>query len=786
MVQNPCVSSGRQSENLSREESSEEAEEDSAIVSEHLHQLGCRLELSFQRYHTSAEDGDRRNWSALDRQQVLTANEYSQCNYVERFPAGGTIRSGMRGSDIMQGDGSKSVDGGGSFDFTRHPQAICKIDSEVEAKPVENLFVEDLPNESSSGEIVSAVETSRLISPSIPNQIPGIDLSAYLRIVLPSRNLAIRVRKDTESFHAVHMLTAALNLRNKFTMKYHIFDSRVVFPRPQSSDYWGSTEPIFRPQEPLIMENVEGYTKMVDGVCLVYSCLESKAGLDPLPLLSKEGQIPSVGDYLGALKEMMRISQFPSVRSLCFQRLRYLEQRFNLHVLLNGAQEIADTCNNNHRDFYNVRKVDTHVHHSACMTQKHLLRFIRKKYRLEGETIVASGDAGEKITLAEIFQKELDLTAWETSIDHLNVHALNSCFHRFDLFNTKYNPFGTKLLREVFLKTDNYIGGRYLAELTREVIEDLEEHKYQHVEWRVSIYGHSKNEWLRLGQWLRRNNLYSKNVRWVIQVPRLYHIYRRRGVIKSMEDFLSNIFQPVFDAVLRPEENDEIWEMLQHTVAWDSVDDESVVSKFTTSGTEMQLPQNWVSEDNPPYAYWMYYMYANIRSLNILLQARGINAMPFRPHCGEAGSISHLATAGLLADGINHGIVLRKSPVLQYLFYLWQIGIAMSPLSNNALFHEITKSPVKSFFQIGLNVSLSSDDPLMFHFTDEALLEEYSVCAHVWKFSPVDLCELARNSVLQSNYEAQFKRHWLGPKYYKKGPRGDSVRGFYIFFRQSD
>ncbi len=25
-----------------------------------------------------------------------------------------------------------------------------------------------------------------------------------------------------------------------------------------------------------------------------------------------------------------------------------------------------------HRDFYNVRKVDTHVHHSAIMTQKHL------------------------------------------------------------------------------------------------------------------------------------------------------------------------------------------------------------------------------------------------------------------------------------------------------------------------------------------------------------------------------------------------------------------------------
>jgi len=34
-----------------------------------------------------------------------------------------------------------------------------------------------------------------------------------------------------------------------------------------------------------------------------------------------------------------------------------------------------------HRDFYNVRKVDTHVHHSACMNQKHLLRFIKSKLK---------------------------------------------------------------------------------------------------------------------------------------------------------------------------------------------------------------------------------------------------------------------------------------------------------------------------------------------------------------------------------------------------------------------
>jgi AMP deaminase len=41
----------------------------------------------------------------------------------------------------------------------------------------------------------------------------------------------------------------------------------------------------------------------------------------------------------------------------------------------------------------------------------------------------------------------------------------------------------------------------------------------------------------------------------------------------------------------------------------------------------------------------------------------------------------------------------------------------MSPLSNNALFLTYERNPIKTFFEIGLNVSLSTDDPLQFHFT---------------------------------------------------------------------
>ena len=53
----------------------------------------------------------------------------------------------------------------------------------------------------------------------------------------------------------------------------------------------------------------------------------------------------------------------------------------------------------------------------------------------------------------------------------------------------------------------------------------------------------------------------------------------------------------------------------------------------------------------------------------------------------------------------------------------------------------------------------------MLHFTKDALLEEYSVAAQVWKLSATDQCEIARNSVLQSGFEDRYKRHFLGEDY---------------------
>ncbi|CAG0919461.1 unnamed protein product [Notodromas monacha] len=389
------------------------------------------------------------------------------------------------------------------------------------------------------------------------------------------------------------------------------------------------------------------------------------------------------------------------------------------------------------------------------------------------EAVTKAAD-GTPMSLQNVFES-LGVTAYDLSVDMLDVHADRNMFHRFDKFNAKYNPIGESKLREVFLKTDNYVGGKYFAHIIKEVINDLEDSKYQNAELRLSIYGKSRGEWDSLAKWALGHNIYSENVVWLVQLPRLYDVYRSANILNNFQDVLDNIFAPLFEATSDPTSHPELHAFLQHVTGFDSVDDESKPEHRPTPTRTMPIPQNWNNKENPPYAYYSYYVYANMTVLNHFRRMRGLNTIVFRPHSGEAGPIQHLVASYLLAENISHGLLLRKVPVLQYLFYLCQIPVAMSPLSNNSLFLNYNRNPLPEYLARGIPVSLSTDDPLMFHFTKEPLMEEYSIAAQVWKLSSCDMCELARNSVLMSGFSHRVKQHWLGPNYVREGVAGNDI-----------
>eukprot|EP00913_Durusdinium_trenchii_P025663 g24087.t1 len=401
-------------------------------------------------------------------------------------------------------------------------------------------------------------------------------------------------------------------------------------------------------------------------------------------------------------------------------------------------------------DLYSVMKVDNHIHLAAAMTPRMLLAFIKEKLQKEPEREVIKGKSLKKLIMEAVNfdetspgggARELDEERLDSClhVDALRTVADDHFYHRFDNFNDAYSPLGCAHLRTglwtVFLKSSNHIQGAYFGELAKAVIESYEQND-TYAEMRLSIYGKNLREsWLRpewddLAKWLKANDLHSspatsRNL-WMIQIPRVFGAFHKGGLISNFEELLNNIFQPLFEVALDPDTHPELAEVLPDPRTHGSPAPWGVGSQLYGEHVlpphdgDVLRPQLWAVSENPPYSYYSFYIYVNLCRWNHLCQLLGRPwHLTFRPHAGEAGEVHHLATTFLLADGINHGVNLQHSPVLQYLYFITQIGISVSPLSNNSLFLKMSKNPFPDFFQRGLNVTLSTDDPLMFHATKD-------------------------------------------------------------------
>ena len=177
------------------------------------------------------------------------------------------------------------------------------------------------------------------------------------------------------------------------------------------------------------------------------------------------------------------------------------------------------------------------------------------------------------------------------------------------------------------------------------------------------------------------NKLFSHNVRWLVQVPRLYNVYKSTNIVKTFNDIIKSIipsllkstpssnsfppnnsypllfgkllildvFQSLFEVTKDPTTHPKLHIFLQRVIGFDSVDDESKVERRLYR--KFPAPEQWATEQNPPYSYYIYYLFANMTSLNAWRKKRNFNTFVLRPHCGEAGDTDHLAAAFLTSQG---------------------------------------------------------------------------------------------------------------------------------------
>lgn len=109
--------------------------------------------------------------------------------------------------------------------------------------------------------------------------------------------------------------------------------------------------------------------------------------------------------------------------------------------------------------------------------------------------------------------------------------------------------------------------------------------------------------------------------------------------IFDLDHWILDVFQPLFEVTKDPTSHPKLHVFLQRVIGFDTVDDESKTERRYHK--KFPYPKQWDYPQSPPYSYWfviktshvmsltlnsrVYYMFANMTSLNKWRRARGFS-----------------------------------------------------------------------------------------------------------------------------------------------------------------
>ncbi len=131
-------------------------------------------------------------------------------------------------------------------------------------------------------------------------------------------------------------------------------------------------------------------------------------------------------------------------------------------------------------------------------------------------------------------------------------------------------------------------------------------------------------------------------------------------------------------------------------------------------------------------------------------------------HAGEASGAGSIwgAIRRLHAERIGHGTRAYEDEALLTYLTEQQIALEMCPISNvrTGIVPEISRHPIRHYFERGILVTVNTDDPKMFGTT---LLQEYEALESSLGFTPGDIHVLVENAVRASWLSKPKKQEYL-------------------------
>lgn len=137
------------------------------------------------------------------------------------------------------------------------------------------------------------------------------------------------------------------------------------------------------------------------------------------------------------------------------------------------------------------------------------------------------------------------------------------------------------------------------------------------------------------------------------------------------------------------------------------------------------------------------------------------NGLRLTAHAGETtGPESVWGALNIGAERIGHGLSAANDPELLEVMAQKQVPVEMCITSNlrTGACKEIQEHPVRKFFDEGLMITLSTDDPAMFQ---TSLNKEFEIAQQEFGFTDEHLRELARNSIEASFLPVEKKLRFM-------------------------
>jgi aminodeoxyfutalosine deaminase len=137
------------------------------------------------------------------------------------------------------------------------------------------------------------------------------------------------------------------------------------------------------------------------------------------------------------------------------------------------------------------------------------------------------------------------------------------------------------------------------------------------------------------------------------------------------------------------------------------------------------------------------------------------NGLRLTAHAGETtGPESVWGAINIGAERIGHGLSAARDPELMEVMAQKQVPVEMCITSNlrTGACKDMQEHPVKKFFDEGLMITLSTDDPAMFQ---TSLNKEFEIAQQEFSFTEDHLRELARNSIEASFLPVEKKLRFM-------------------------